>query len=105
MSQTRMETANPAAGPNDPPAPEPTHDVPVYPEHDPPPDQENAVSARGEEDDQPVQGTEPGEGQDVDEDDLDPKVPHSPPDAGKRNAAQRNDAQQKVIFDENKMAG
>jgi hypothetical protein len=106
MSEARLEPATLAGEPNDPPPQqEPTHDVPVYPEHDPPPGQESAVRAAaqgggkkapGREDDQPVQGSEPGEGrEDVDEDDLDPKVPHSPPDAGKQN----------VLFDENMMAG
>jgi hypothetical protein len=50
--------------PNDPPPPqeEPVHDVPVYPEQDPTP------------------GREMDSGSDVDEDDLDPQSPHSPPD-------------------------
>jgi hypothetical protein len=50
--------------PNDPPPPqeEPVHDVPVYPEQDPTP------------------GREMDGGSDVDEDDLDPQSPHSPPD-------------------------
>jgi hypothetical protein len=65
MSHSR---AKPAAqtDPNEPPPPqeEPTHDVPVYPERDPTPGRE-AV----------------GRGSDVDEDDLDPQSPHSPPDA------------------------
>jgi hypothetical protein len=51
--------------PNDPPPPqeEPTRDVPVYPEQDPTPGREMD-----------------GGGSDVDEDDLDPQSPHSPPD-------------------------
>jgi hypothetical protein len=91
------ETAN-FAGPDDPPPQqEPTYDVPVYPEHDPPPDPETTARTHGRgEDDPPVKGDDPGEGQDdVDEDDLDPRIPHSPPDAGKN----------KVVFDENKVAG
>jgi hypothetical protein len=59
-----------------PPQEEPTHDVPVYPEGDPPPAPEKAIKA-GEPD--PKEGEE-----DVDEDDLDPQVPHSPPDVGTR---------------------
>jgi len=74
--------------PYDPtPQEDPTHDVPVYPEGDPPPSPEKAIKAHG--------GTPPpGEGQDdVDEDDLDPQAPHSPPDANKG----------RVVFDENKV--
>jgi hypothetical protein len=74
---------------------------------------EAMTGPNGGENDQPVQA---GEGQDdVDVDDprgdpLDPKVPHSPPDAGqrdvaRRDAAHRDDGRLKVIFDENKMAG
>ena len=34
--------------PNDPPPPEdPTHDVPVYPEHDPPPEGQTPIKAAG----------------------------------------------------------
>ncbi len=99
MSQAPLEPAM-HAGPEDPSQPQPpqdpTHDVPVYPEHDPPPDRPVAAPASGSETDQPVQGDEPGDGHDdVDEDDLDPRVPHSPPDAGK----------DRVLFDENKVAG
>jgi hypothetical protein len=79
--------------PNDPPPQDdPTHDVPVYPEQDPPPGTESVfwiVAGPGEHD-------VPDEGDDdVDEDDLDPQAPHSPPDADKG----------RVIFDENEVAG
>jgi hypothetical protein len=95
MNQTPLDPAN-HAGPDDPPQQEPTHDVPVYPEHDPPPDRKVDVGALGGETDQPVQGEEPDGGQEeVDEDDLDPRVPHSPPDANRG----------KILFDENGMAG
>jgi hypothetical protein len=62
--------------PDDPPPPqeEPTHDVPVYPEQDPTPGREIG-----------------GGGSDVDEDDLDPQSPHSPPDGS-------------VIFNEDEVA-
>ena len=91
-------------GPNDPsPQQEPTHDVPVYPEQDPPPGTETGLSVcfaaagPGErERHREGQGNElPDEGpEDVDEDDLDPQVPHSPPD-GKQG---------RVLFDENWVA-
>jgi hypothetical protein len=75
-----------------PPQEDPTHDVPVYPEEDPPPGTESVfwiVAGPGEHD-------APDEGDDdVDEDDLDPQAPHSPPDADKG----------RVVFDENKVAG
>jgi len=86
--------------PNDPPPQEdPTHDVPVYPERDPPPGQESAIEAaakprEGDEGGPPNPGTPSkgkDEGHDVDDDDLDPKTPHSPPDLGSRG---------RVIFDE-----
>jgi hypothetical protein len=90
-------------GPIDPsPQQEPTHDVPVYPEQDPPPGTEPAIRTAGpgererhnkEREGPDVPGDESQE--DVDEDDLDPQVPHSPPD-GK---------QAKIVFDENKVAG
>jgi hypothetical protein len=84
-----------------PPQEEPTHDVPVYPERDPPPGEERAIKAAGG----PVErerrrehqghGDAPKEGEDdVDEDDLDPQVPHSPPDGKKGN----------IVFDENEVA-
>jgi hypothetical protein len=87
--------------PNDPPPQEdPTHDVPVYPEGDPPPERETDIKASGK----PLGEDEGGppnpgvphkgrsdEGHDVDDDDLDPKAPHSPPDVG----------QGRVLFDEN----
>jgi hypothetical protein len=65
--------------PNDPiPQEDPIHDVPVYPEGDPPPEPEKmarVAAGPGEE----HEDSEDGE-DDVDEDDLDPQVPHSPPD-------------------------
>jgi hypothetical protein len=68
--------------PKDPPPQEdPTHDVPVYPEQDPPASDEQPIKAGEQE-------------EDVDEDDLDPQVPHSPPDAKKG----------RIIFDENWVA-
>jgi hypothetical protein len=75
MSQSQAQPAV-QKDPDSPPPPqeEPTHDVPVYPEQDPPPGRETT-----------------GGGSDVDEDDLDPQAPHSPPDA-------------EVIFDENEVA-
>ncbi len=90
-------------GPNDPqPQEDPTHDVPVYPEQDPPPDSETPITAdngrqerHGEH--QGHGDTPPGESEedDVDEDDLDPQKSHSPPDVGYRE----------VIFDESRMPG
>jgi hypothetical protein len=64
-------------GPGNPPPPrpeeDPTHDVPSYPPQDSPPGTETAVG--------PGEHELPDEGEDdVDEDDLDPQVPHSPPD-------------------------
>ena len=79
--------------PNDPPPQEdPTHDVPVYPEQDPPPGTESVfwIVAGPGEDDVPDEGDD-----DVDEDDLDPQAPHSPPDVDTG----------RVIFDENDVAG
>ncbi len=86
MSPSRSKPATQIDGPEDPndPPPEqdPTHDVPVYPEGDPPPTPETAirvaaVAGPGEHD-------LPDEGEDdVDDDDLDPQTPHSPPDVGK----------------------
>jgi hypothetical protein len=76
--------------PDNPPAQEePTHDVPVYPEQDPPPGSESAMKA--------AQGGAPGEGgeDDVDDDDLDPQAPHSPPDVDKS----------RVVFDEDAVPG
>ena len=75
-----------------PPQQEPIHDVPVYPEGDPPPKTESTirVSAGPGEHDAPDEGED-----DVDDDDLDPQVPHSPPDVGKG----------RVVFDENRVAG
>lgn len=79
-------------GPGDPPPPEPeedpTHDVPAFPEQDSPPGTETAAG--------PGEHENPDEGDDdVDEDDLDPQVPHSPPD-GKKG---------RIVFDENGVAG
>jgi hypothetical protein len=68
-----------------PPEQEPPHDVPTFPEEDPPPGSETALRVVGT-----IQSAGPGEhdspdegDDDVDDDDLDPQVPHSPPD-GKR---------------------
>jgi hypothetical protein len=106
------------AGPNDPPPPEeePTHDVPTFPGEDTPPGTETAILwfAGPGEHDSPKEGEgathasrgQPREGMpwnmsgqcphnDVDDDDLDPQVPHSPPD-GKKG---------RIIFDENGVAG
>ncbi|HVW68921.1 MAG TPA: hypothetical protein VHB68_08085 [Steroidobacteraceae bacterium] len=63
------------------PQEEPAHDVPAYPEQDPPPGEEKAQMAMP-----PEQG-------DLD-DDLDPWTPHSPPDTGK----------ERVIFEESAIA-
>jgi hypothetical protein len=79
--------------PDDPPPQEdPIQDVPVYPEGDPPTTPETAIRvAVG-----PGEHEEPDEGEDdVDEDDLDPQAPHSPPDI------QRG----RVIFAGNAVAG
>jgi hypothetical protein len=93
MSQAKQMSASSPEQPNDPPPQEaPTHDVPVYPEHDPPPERETAMHATKEHEDSP--GSDPVEPEDVDEDDLDPRKPHHPPDAGKG----------KIIFDENGVA-
>jgi hypothetical protein len=90
MSQIGPDGPN---GPDDPPPEQdPTHDVPVFPEGDPPPSPETAirVTAAG-----PGEHDLPDEAEDdVDEDDLDPQKPHSPPDGG----------QGRVIFDEDKVA-
>ncbi len=78
--------------PNDPPVQDEPYDVPVYPEEDPPPGTETdiRVAAAG-----PGEHDLPDEGDDdVDEDDLDPQKPHSPPDMGKG----------RVIFGENEVA-
>jgi hypothetical protein len=75
-----------------PPHEEPTHDVPVYPEQDPPPGTESAIRAWAG----PGEHDVPGDGDDdddVDDDDLDPQAPHSPPDADKG----------RVVFDENEV--
>lgn len=92
--------------PHDPPPTEdPTHDVPVFPEHDPPPEGQTPIKAAGNASGKggdeggpphpgaPHKGND--EGHDVDEDDLDPKTPHSPPDANRG----------RVLFDENKVTG
>jgi hypothetical protein len=92
--------------PHDPPPQEdPTHNVPVYPEQDPPPAQETPIKAAAG---KPREGDEGGPphpgvpskgkdaGHDVEEDDLDPKAPHSPPDASKKG---------RVLFDENTVTG
>ena len=81
------------------PEKDPTHDVPVFPEHDPLPPEQTALGfdgairfgwAAG-----PGQHEIPDENEDdVDDDDLDPQVPHSPPDG-----------KQRIIFDENAVAG
>jgi hypothetical protein len=64
------------------------HDVPTFPEQDPPPGTQTAAG--------PGEHELPDEGEDdVDEDDLDPQVPHSPPD-GKKG---------RIVFDENGVAG
>lgn len=99
MSDTQQSSLD-QPGPNDPPPQEePTHDVPVYPEQDPPPSQESAIQAAGKgrkasptgrEDEGEPRG-DPVEPEDVDEDDLDPRKPHHPPDASKDN----------ILFDEN----
>jgi hypothetical protein len=92
MAKTHSKPAA-QTDPNDPPPQEdPTHDVPVFPEEDPPLPGETAIQAAhpGEGGGEPAGGEEQ---HDVDEDDLDPQQPHSPPDAGKR-----------VIFDENEVA-
>jgi hypothetical protein len=84
-------------GPDHPPPPEPekdpTHDVPAFPAQDSPPGTETAIGfespgwTNG-----PGEPETPDEGEDdVDEDDLDPQVPHSPPD-GKKG---------RIVFDEN----
>ena len=86
MSPSHPKPATQIDGPEDPndPPPEqdPTHDVPVYPEGDPPPTPETAIrvaaTAGPGEHDLPDEGED-----DVDEDDLDPQTPHSPPDIGK----------------------
>ena len=76
-----MEPATQIGLETPPPEQEPTHDVPVYPEGDPPPEPEKMirVAAAG-----PGEHDLPDEGEDdVDEDDLDPQAPHSPPDIRK----------------------
>jgi hypothetical protein len=65
----------PPAQPEEPPI----QDVPVYPEGDPPTTPETAIRVAAG----PGEHEEPDEGEDdVDEDDLDPQAPHSPPDIG-----------------------
>ena len=60
-----------------PPQEEPIHDVPVYPEEDPPPGTQSPIRALAG----PGEHDLPDEGEDdVDDDDLDPQAPHSPPD-------------------------
>lgn len=88
--------------PNDPvPQEDPTHDAPVYPEHDPPPEERPIKAAGPDERERHREGHSHGdapqeEGEDdVDEDDLDPQAPHSPPDSKKG----------KIVFDESKVAG
>ncbi len=82
-------------GPDDPPPQEdPTHDVPVYPEQDPPPGTESAIRVAAGPGGQ-ASHDEPKEGEDdVDEDDMDPQATHSPADVGKGG----------IIFDENEVA-
>jgi hypothetical protein len=79
-----------------PPEEEPTHDVPTFPEQDPPPGSETAIRRAGTlQDAGPGEHDSPDEGDDdVDDDDLDPQVPHSPPD-GKKG---------RIVFDENEVA-
>jgi len=87
MSQSRSKPTS-QTDPNDPPPQEdPIHDVPVYPEQDPPPGSEMPIKA--------ADGRSEDDHHDVDEDDLDPQTPHSPPDAGKPG----------VVFDENGVPG
>jgi hypothetical protein len=93
---------NPEIPDNTPPEPEedPTHDVPAFPDQDSPP---GTVTARGPggathashgppregmprnmRGQWPRKCETPDEGEDdVDDDDLDPQVPHSPPDGRK----------------------
>lgn len=75
-----------------PPQEDPIRDVPVYPEEDPPAGTESPIraSAGPGEHDLPDEGDD-----DVDEDDLDPQAPHSPPDVSKG----------RVVFDENRVPG
>ena len=95
MSLSRPKPATQIDGPEDPndPPPEqdPTHDVPVYPEGDPPPTPETAIrvaaTAGPGEHDLPDEGED-----DVDEDDLDPQTPHSPPDIGRGRVLFRQDS-------------
>lgn len=63
--------------PNDPPpVQDEPYDVPVYPEGDTPPGTETDIRVAG-----PGEHDLPDEGDDdVDDDDLDPQTPHSPPD-------------------------
>ena len=98
-----------------PPQEEPTQDVPVYPEGDPPLTPETAIRVAAG----PGEHEEPDEGEDdVDEDDLDPQAPHSPPDVGCDARVARGSSQGmtpdyeqgvpakkgRVIFDENAVA-
>ncbi len=88
--------------PPPPPEQDPTHDVPAFPEQDEPPPRETAMESSGAIGfESPGRAAGPGEHEipgeeddDVDDDDLDPQVPHSPPDGKKR-----------IIFDENEVAG
>ena len=92
-------------GPGDPQTPEPekdpTHDVPAFPEQDSPPGTETAAG--------PGEHELPDEGEDdVDDDDLDPQVPHSPPDtthASQGRQRPRNDKKRRIVFDENGVPG
>ena len=104
--------------PNGPPPQEEPHDVPVYPENDPPPGRETAIKAAGgtrEEEPAPRRAdpAQPAQPEDVDEDDLDPKVPHSPPDVGQHEGQNKSHSKgetkgdtkdkSQVLFDENKV--
>jgi len=94
MSQSRFKPTT-QIGPNDPPPQEePTHDVPVYPEQDPPLEAPKAIQAAEGEHKDPNEGED-----DVDDDDLDPQAPHSPPDL------RPNVTKERVVFDENEVAG
>ena len=95
MSPASIEPPSPI-GPNDPPPQEdPTHDVPVYPEQDPPQGTETDIRVAAGPGGPGVGHEEPKEvGEDIDEDDMDPQATHSPADVGKAG----------VIFDENEVA-
>src|SRR5262249_7644139 len=80
LSNTREKNKSETAPDRPPPQEDPMHDVPVYPENDPPPGRETDLKAGGK----PREGDEGGppnpgtpsrgkdEGHDVDDDDLDP---------------------------------